>query len=73
MIKKNTIIKQSQLEMSIGKATHRLRSDIMFDFISKAEHKCFRCGGDLTRETFSIEHKIPWLHSDDPVINYFLI
>lgn len=32
---------------------------------------CFVCGNSLTRETFSIEHKVPWLHSQNPLELYF--
>lgn len=63
--------KNSQLSMSFGKASHKLVRDIMFDLLIKDGHKCFRCGGELIRETFSIEHKIPWLDSEDPSKMFF--
>lgn len=52
-------------------ASGRLVKDILFKFIQDAGHKCYRCGGNLTRETFSIEHKESWLDSHDPVGLYF--
>jgi hypothetical protein len=63
--------KQQQLGMSPGTASHRLVKDILFDFVVKAGHKCHRCGGELTRDTFSIEHKTAWLDSEDPVAAFF--
>lgn len=57
--------------MNPGTASHRLVKDILFAFIKKDEINCFQCGEKLTRDTFSIEHKVPWLDSDDPVGNYF--
>lgn len=63
--------KQEQLGMNPGTAAHRLTRDLLFAFAIDAGHKCFRCGEDLSRETFSIEHKVPWLHSDDPRAMFF--
>lgn len=55
--------------MSHGKASHRLFKDILFNLIK--DKPCYRCGEVLTRETFSIEHKVPWLDSDNPVELFF--
>lgn len=57
--------------MNPGTATNRLLKDILFDFVIKANHKCHQCGEELTRETFSIEHVEPWLHSENPVEKFF--
>tara|TARA_B100001245_G_C22891839_1_gene429659 strand:- start:3040 stop:3405 length:366 start_codon:yes stop_codon:yes gene_type:complete len=65
--------KQAQLGMNPSTAQGRLLKNLLFDFAIKAGHKCYRCGGELTRETFSIEHIIPWLNSDDPVELFFSI
>lgn len=63
--------KDDQLGMPLGTASHRLRMAIMFKLVAEAGHLCFRCGGELTLESFSIEHKIPWLHSEDPIELFF--
>lgn len=63
--------KKIQLGMNPSTASHRLRTDILFKFVTDAGHLCYQCGGELRREDFSIEHKKPWLDSDDPVRNFF--
>lgn len=63
--------KQQQLGMNPSTAQHRLRMDLLFAFVKAAGHRCFRCGGELTRDSFSIEHKVPWLDTDDPKFNFF--
>ena len=61
--------KQNQLGMNPSTAAHRLRMDVLFSLVKNTP--CYHCGGVLTRETFSIEHKTPWLDSDDPVGLFF--
>jgi hypothetical protein len=63
--------KHQQLGMNAGTASHRLVKDILFRFVVEAGHTCFRCGGALTRESFSIEHKEAWLDSADPKAMFF--
>jgi hypothetical protein len=63
--------KKNQLGMNPATANGRLIKDLLFDFAIKAGHVCYRCGGELTRETFSIEHILPWLDSDNPIEMYF--
>lgn len=60
-----------QLGMNPGTASHRLVKDLLYDFVIKAGHKCHRCGKEMDRENFSIEHIEPWLHSPDPVALFF--
>ena len=62
--------KALQLGMNPSTASHRLVKDILFQFISE-NHVCYQCGEELTRDTFSIEHKEPWLDSEDPSGLYF--
>ena len=57
--------------MNPSTASNRLVKDILYDFVVKANHRCFHCGEELSRDTFSIEHKIPWLHSEDPLELFF--
>lgn len=63
--------KQEKLGMNPSTASGRLVKDLLFDFAIKAGHKCYRCGKELTRDTFSIEHKESWLHSENPLKVYF--
>lgn len=71
-IKDKGIRKKSEtLGIHYGTAKARLDRDIIFSFISKLNIKCFRCNGDLDRETFSVDHKNPWLIADDPLISFF--
>lgn len=63
--------KKKQLGMDPGTAGHRLRIDLLFRFIECLAFKCFRCKGDLSREDFSIDHKEPWIDSEDPVGLFF--
>lgn len=57
--------------MNPSTASNRLVKDLLFSFVQKEGHKCFHCGGEISREDFSIEHKIPWLDSDDPIGLFF--
>ena len=65
--------KRLQLGMNPSTASHRLVKDLLWFFICQTKDgvKCHRCGQMMDRDTFSIEHKIPWLDSDDPVGHYF--
>jgi len=63
--------KSVQLGMNPSTASGRLVKDLLFSFIEKSGCACYRCGEPLTRDTFSIEHKEPWLDSDNPSENYF--
>jgi hypothetical protein len=61
----------NQLGMNPSTASARLIKDILFEFLVSPKYTCFRCGEKLTRETFSVEHKIPWLNSEDPIELFF--
>lgn len=61
--------KAQQLGMNPGTARHRLIRDLLFSYVKDVP--CFHCGKPLTRDTFSIEHKTPWLDSDDPLGLFF--
>lgn len=71
ILKKSQSVKHAQLGMPPGTAAGRLIRDILFSFVTKGGHRCFRCGGEMTRLDFSIEHKEAWLHSADPVRMFF--
>ena len=65
--------KDKQLGMSHGKASNILRKKILFSLIQRLEEDtCYRCEEKIkTADELSIEHKIPWLDSENPVALYF--
>ncbi|QXL90327.1 hypothetical protein [Salmonella phage NINP13076] len=64
--------KKQQLGMNPSTASARLVKDLLWDFIVKCKKdSCVKCGKPMTRDTFSIEHIVPWLDSDDPRKNFF--
>ncbi|EEB61296.1 hypothetical protein PSPTOT1_3791 [Pseudomonas syringae pv. tomato T1] len=63
--------KAAQLGMNPGTASNRLVKDILFKFVSDAGEVCFQCEMPMTRQNFTIEHKVPWLDSKDPKALYF--
>lgn len=60
--------KNEKLGMNAGTAASRLRKAIMYDLVKQLDkHYCYRCGKEIINlEEFSIEHKEPWLNSEDP-------
>ena len=71
--KKSNNKKSEQLGVSHGTACNRLRKNILFDLLRKqVENVCFQCGLpiDIVDE-LSVEHKIPWLDSEDPIGLFF--
>jgi hypothetical protein len=59
--------KKRQLGMDAGTASNRLVKDILWSLIVQSgEGYCYRCKEPMLRNNFSIEHKEPWLHSEDP-------
>lgn len=64
--------KQLQLGMNPSTASGRLIKDTLWRFIVEAnQDNCFQCGEKMERENFSVEHKTPWLDSDDPLFLFF--
>ena len=57
--------------MNISTATNRLRKDVLFSLAVQAGHKCFQCGGDMSRDDFTLEHKRPWLHEKNAIDLFF--
>ena len=64
--------KTAQLGMRIGTAQRRLRKRIMFLYIQKAgDDVCFQCGKLIDNiDDLSVEHKISWMHSENPIELY---
>ena len=65
--------KSEQLKMNHATAANRLRKMILFRLLQDIRSdRCHRCGELIeTVKELSIEHKIPWLDSEDPVGLYF--
>ena len=59
--------------MPIGTASARLKKNIMFDLLCRLnENKCYQCGEIIENaENLSVEHKIPYLHSENPQELFF--
>ena len=65
--------KEEQLGSSLGAARNKLHKSILFDLAQRLKlDNCFHCGEPITDiDTFSIEHKIPWKDSENPIELYF--
>ena len=65
--------KSEQLGMSFGKASHRLRKQVLFQLVQElCWDTCYRCGSQIeTVDELSIEHIVPWLDSENPVELFF--
>lgn len=65
--------KNEQLGMPFGTASARLRKSILFSLLKETNKNiCFQCGKPIELEDeLSIEHKVPWLDSDNPKDRFF--
>ena len=65
--------RQKQLGMPLGTARGKLNKAITFQMVQRLGlDTCFQCGKKIkTVRDLSIEHKISWLHSTDPVGLFF--
>ena len=65
--------KDTQLGMAHGTASNRLRKMLLFKYVvSCGDNKCFQCGKVIDNiENFSIEHKVAWLNTENPVKLFF--
>ena len=65
--------KREQLGMDDSTASHKLRKLILFSLVQQtARDVCFRCQTKIeTIEDLSIEHKTPWLDSNNPIGAFF--
>jgi len=61
--------KNLQLGEPYGTANAKLRKSILFNLLKKHnENICFHCKKEIEKITdLSIEHKIPWLDSENPI------
>ena len=73
IMKANDKKKLIQLGMPHGTAVHKLRKSVIFMLLKKLNANfCHQCSAEIESEDeLSIEHKTPWLDSDNPVKNFF--
>lgn len=61
-----------QLGMNHSTASNRLVKDILYSLIVETgKDICYQCNEKIKRENLSIEHKVPWLDSENPPEMYF--
>jgi len=65
--------KTAQLGMNPSTASNRLNKQLLFSLGERLGMQwCFQCASKIESvEDMSVEHKIPWLHSEDPVGLFF--
>ena len=65
--------KAQQLGMPIGTATAKLRKAILFQLLVEfGKNVCYQCKIQIRSvDDLSIEHKRPWLDSNDPIATFF--
>ena len=65
--------KKKQLGMNPGTASNRLKKSILFSFAKKLGlNWCYQCGTEIKDiDKFTVEHKVPWLDSDNPKELFF--
>ena len=70
---KSNTKKTAQLGMPIGTASAKLRKSILFSILKKFSlNYCYQCSAEIAKEEeLSIEHKIPYLDSENPVKLFF--
>lgn len=72
-IKKRAKLQKEQLGMAMSTARSRLLKSVLYNLLNDSnKNHCFRCKNTIDNEDeLSIEHKEPWLHSEDPVEIFF--
>ena len=70
---KNNDKKNEQLGMPHGTAQGKLRKSILFTLLKKhGENICHQCKEEISSvDELSIEHKVPWLNSPNPLELFF--
>lgn len=64
--------KKEQLGLNPSTAAHTLRKSLIWNFLERlGETKCFRCQEEMSLSSFSVDHKIDWLDSTDPLFYFF--
>ena len=65
--------KKQQLGIDPGTVAHTLRKNLLFHFVKQTNNNiCFQCNMEIKIiDDLSIEHKIPWLDSENPIELFF--
>lgn len=65
--------KKNQLGESSSSAAAKLKKILLFSMVKELNRSnCFHCSFPITKvEDFTVEHKIPWLDSKNPVELFF--
>ena len=65
--------KTKQLGMNPSTASNRLKKLLLFDLAKRLKiNWCYQCGAEIKKASkMTVEHKTPWLDSDDPAKNFF--
>ena len=65
--------KKNQLGMHPSTASNRLKKSVLFSFAKKLDlNWCYQCGAEIEDiHKFTLEHKKPWLDSDEPEELFF--
>lgn len=65
--------KKEQLGMSIGTASNQLKKNILFSLLKQLDkNTCHQCTNIIeSANELSIEHKMPYLDSDNPIELFF--
>jgi len=65
--------KTKQLGMNPSTAANRLKKSILFSLAKRLDlNWCYQCGAEIENiHRFTIEHKKPWLDSEDPEHLFF--
>ncbi len=67
----NNEVKSKCLGMNHSTASGRLIKDILFSFVIKNSPFCYRCNTEMSRDNFSVDHLIPWLHKENATQLFF--
>ena len=57
------------LKMNWSTARNRLTRDLLYTFIK--DTPCHLCGGEMSRDNFTIDHVTPWRRAEDPIATFF--
>lgn len=72
---KNKVLKMNKdkLKKSRSSVKHQLQKIILFKLVQETKKDiCYQCGKKIEDiDSFSIEHKVPWLDSDNPKKLFF--
>lgn len=69
---RSTKKREEKLGMNDTRARKILNKDLLFHFAKQLNRgDCYRCGKEMKREDFTVDHIENWLNSDDPISLFF--